>query len=168
MIHLSSSNSSTNFTTALLIFLIIGIQFYSNLLHKIHSPSNGKGRGSDLTRRAENAFVMYPCILSQRIKILCHIPLWTKSRGSFWNTQFRGSVGNCKVSQFLKLCPRSSTIGICSNFSEVIKPLNILIFLLIYCCKNFCAFALLFCSATSPNRVGCWRTESLALGKTQI
>lgn len=72
---------------------------------------------------------------------------------------------NCKVSQFPGLCPRSSTIGIFSNFSEVIKHLNTS--LLIYCCKNVCPFAM-FSSAASPNRVGCWHPESLELGKTQI
>lgn len=75
LIHLSSSNFCINFITALLILLIIYIQFYLILLHEIYHPSNRKGRESDLTRRAENAFVQYPCTLSQRITILCHFPL---------------------------------------------------------------------------------------------
>lgn len=75
LIHLSSSNFCIDFITALLILLIVYIQFYLNLLHEIYNPSNRKGRSSDLASRAENAFVQYPCTLSQIIKILCHIPL---------------------------------------------------------------------------------------------
>lgn len=123
----------------------------------IYNPINGKERGSHLTRKAENAFVLYPCILSQRIKILCCILLQIGSRGSFLNTGFRESMRNWKVSRFQKILLRRSTIGIWSSFSEVIKQhmeskhLNILKICLIYCCKNFCPFALLVSSAALQN-----------------
>lgn len=118
---------------------------------EIYDPSNGKERCSDLTRRAENAFVLYVCITFQSIKMFWHILPWIRSRVSFLNTWFRGSMRNWKVSQFqgILLLKKHNRI-LDQFFREVIRQhmasqsLNILKICLIYCCKYFCPFEVLF------------------------
>lgn len=176
MIHLSSRNSWIHFIpTNTFGYTYSAVIWIYCIKEAIYNPTNRKERGSHLTRRAENTFVLYSCKPSQRIKIFCHILLWIMSRISFLNTGFRESMRNWKVSQFQRILLRSSTIRIWNTFLDVIKQhmeskdLNILIIWLILLKKI--SSLLHYSLALQPHKTLSWpvtHRKCPALGKTQI
>lgn len=117
----------------------------------------------------------YILAYSQRIKIFCCILLQIGSRGSFLNTGFRELMRNWKVSRFQRILLRSSTVGIWSSFSKVIKQhmeskhLNILKFASYIAAKI--SALLHYRLALQPYKTLIWpvtHRKCPALGKTQI